>query len=80
MTTPLRKYHKAAGLSSTAEERLQRLEQRFEQLDAELSAVELVIQQQFPTLGLTEQETFETLVTPQTCFTERHPRAKRKPK
>ncbi|MDP1562545.1 MAG: hypothetical protein Q8M16_14300 [Pirellulaceae bacterium] len=57
MSTPPRKYHSAAGLSASSEQRLHVLEQRFKQLDDELSAVEATIQQRFPILGLSSLET-----------------------
>ncbi|MBL8856133.1 MAG: hypothetical protein JNK57_19365 [Planctomycetaceae bacterium] len=57
MSTPLRKYHNAAGLSASSEQKLDQLEQRFQQLDAELTAMETAIEQRFPLLGLANDST-----------------------
>lgn len=64
VSTPPRKYHSAAGLSATSEQRLHLLEQRFRQLDDELSVVEATIQQRFPMLGLGRLETDQYLDIP----------------
>jgi len=56
VATPQRKYQTAAGLSPASEQRLVQLEQRFQQLDDELAAVEAAIEQRFPLLGLGTRE------------------------